>query len=171
MTTRLASECAPNQLSGGGKADGDRTLWAGLTSYAFERDPQDPCDSERNSVGDSPIIWDEYVRERAEIRNVCFQVWSPGITDTNDPNYWQELDVQVHYRMNGASDWKTAYVRALDHRGNNLRYAWSLDFSADPFFNVASLVELGAPRRAEVAVRKPVHAAVRRRSGRARAHR
>jgi hypothetical protein len=135
---------APNQLTGGGKADGDLTLWAGLASYAFERYAADPCDDEQNALGDAPIVWDEWVRERAGTRNLCFQVWSPGITDTDDPSYWKELDVEVHYRF-GTGAWTTAYVPMLDHQGHNLRYAWSMDWSLDPLANAASLVAIGAP--------------------------
>jgi hypothetical protein len=135
---------APNQLASDGKADDGTPLWAGLTSVTFERYAADPCDDGAHALGDDPVVYDEWVRERAELRNLCFEVWSPGITDTDNPDYWKLLDVQVHYRFgNGA--WQTQYVPSIDRRGNNRRYAWSIDWSLDPLANAASLVAVGAP--------------------------
>ena len=135
---------APNQLQSDGKADGATTLWAGLVSQTFERYTQDPCDNGANGVDDAPVVYDEWVRERAAVRNICFEVWSPGVTDTDNPDYWKLLDVQVHFRF-GDGAWQTAYVPSIDRRGHNRRYAWSLDPALDPMLNAASLVAVGAP--------------------------
>lgn len=135
---------APNQLHGGDKADGGGPLWAGLTSYTIERYTSDPCDDGRNALGDDPLIYDEWARERAGVRNLCFEVWKPGVTDTDDPNFWRELDVRVHYRFgNGEEHW--AYVPSIDRRGHNRRYAWALDYALDPFLTTPSVATAKVP--------------------------
>jgi hypothetical protein len=101
-------------------------LWAGLPSYALERSLSDPCNNGQRRLDDQPIAYDGSVRERATVRNVCFEVWKPGATDTDNPNFWRELDVQIHYRYKGAEGWQQAYVPSIDRRGNNRRYAWNL---------------------------------------------
>ena len=135
---------APNQLQSDDKADGGMPLWAGLTSVTLERYAQDPCDNGQHALGDAPIGYDEWVRERAGVRNVCFEVWSPGITDVDNPDYWKLLDVQAHYRF-GTGAWKMQYVPSIDQRGHNRRYAWSIDWSLDPMSFAQSLVAVGAP--------------------------
>jgi len=136
---------APNQLQSDDKADGGAPLWAGLTSYTFERYTQDPCDNGQNALGDAPISYDEWVRERAGIRNLCFEVWSPGVTDWDNPDFWKQLDVQVHYRFGDHGAEQTAYVPSIDRRGNNRRYAWAIDYSLDPTAYVPSLPEMKMP--------------------------
>lgn len=113
-------------------------LWAGLPSATIERYSSDPCSSTRRLDND-PITYDSWTRERGGVRNVCFEVWKPGVTDTDNWDYWKLLDVQVHYRYQGATEWKTAYVPSIDRRGNNRRYAWSLSQEMDPLggYNVA----------------------------------
>ena len=134
----------PNQLQGDDKADGGGPLWAGLTSVTLERYATDPCDDGAHALGDAPIVYDDWVRQRAGVRNVCFEVWSPGVTDTDNPDYWKDLDVQVHYRF-GTGAWQMAYVPSIGRRGNNRRYAWSIDYALDPIANAGSLVAVGAP--------------------------
>jgi hypothetical protein len=106
-------------------------LWAGLPSATIERYSSDPC-ANTNRLDNWPIGYDSWVRQRAGVRNVCFEVWKPGVTDTENNDYWRVLDVQVHYRYQGSPDWKTAYVPSIDRKGNNRRYAWSLTQEMDP---------------------------------------
>src|ERR1043165_4490390 len=109
----------PNQLRGDDKADGGGPLWAGLTSITFERYTQDPCDYPNpHAFGDDPAHYDEWVRERAAFRNICFEVWSPGVTDWDNPDFWKQLDVQAYYRYGHAGAFKMAYVPSIDRRGN-----------------------------------------------------
>ncbi len=137
---------APNQLRGGDdKSDGGLVLWAGLTSATFTRYAPDPCNDGQTALTDV-VHYDDYVRQRATIRNVCFEVWSPGITDWDNPDFWKQLDVQVHYRF-GDGDFKHAYVDSIDRRGNNRRYAWSVDWSLDPLGHSTSLAAIPAPLR------------------------
>lgn len=107
-------------------------LWAGLASVTIERYASDPCNDGRRRLDNEPIGYDTWVRQRAGVKNVCFEVWKPGVTDAENPDFWRLLDVQVHYRYRGASDWKQAYVSSIDRRGNNRRYAWSLSQEIDP---------------------------------------
>jgi len=134
---------ALNQL-GDDKSDGGAPLWAGLTSYAFERYAPDPCDNGANALGDDPISYDEWVRERAGIRNLCFEVWSPGVTDWDNPDFWRQLDVQVHYRF-GDGEFEHAYVDSIDRRGNNRRYAWNVNFALDPFAFASTVPSIEVP--------------------------
>lgn len=120
-------------------------LWAGLASYAMERWVADPCNDGRHRLDTNPIGYGEWERQRAGIRNVCFEVWKPGVTDTENPDFWRLLDVQVHYRHAGATEWKQAYVPSIDRRGNNRRYAWSLDVALDPMFMASSVADPRAP--------------------------
>jgi hypothetical protein len=135
---------APNQLASDDKADGGGPLWAGLTSVTLERYAPDPCDDGVHALGDDPIVYDDWVRQRAGVRNICFEVWSPGITDVDNPDYWKLLDVQAHYRF-GTGPWQMQYVPSIDRRWHNRRYAWSIDYALDPLANAASLVAVGAP--------------------------
>lgn len=132
---------APNQLSGDDKADGQ--LWAGLTSVTIERYSSDPCNNGRNALGDDPIVYEEWARTRAAIRNVCFEVWKPGVTDWDNPDYWRQLDVKVHYRFGTNGPFTSEYVNAIDRRGNNRRYAWS--FANDPLVVTGSVATIGVP--------------------------
>jgi hypothetical protein len=135
-------------------------VWAGKPSITIERYAADPCDEGQYALGDEAVGYDEWARERAAIRNVCFEVWKAGVTDRDDPDYWRELDVQVHYRFVGpsgaggdrgpgsgadASPFSQAYVSSIDRRGNNRRYAWALDIGLDPFLMTPTLPDISVP--------------------------
>jgi hypothetical protein len=136
---------APNLLQADGKADDSMVLWAGLPSITIERYAPDPCDNGQHAFGDDPVIYDEWARTRATLRNVCFEVWSPGVTDWDNPEFWKQLDVQAHYRYGSTGPYQTAYVHSIDRRGNNRRYAWALDLSLDPTVYTASIAAVKAP--------------------------
>jgi hypothetical protein len=123
----------PNQLVDDGKADDDGPLWAGLTSITVERYTQDPCNNGATWLDATPFMYDSWARQRAGVRNICFEVWKPGVTDWDNPAYWQQLDVKAHYRYspNDAS-YESKYVNSIDRRGNNRRYAFNLAFDLDP---------------------------------------
>jgi hypothetical protein len=132
---------------GGGKADDTTVLWAGLTSITIERNADDPCNNGYSALGTEPRIYDDWARQRAAVRNVCFEVWSPGITDWDNPDFWQQLDVQVHYRYGTTGAFEQAYVDSNGRRGNNRRYAFPLTYGLDPLTNVPSLAQMRAPFR------------------------
>lgn len=136
---------APNQLRDDGKADDDGPLWAGLTSITLERWVADPCNDGRWALGDEPVTYDSWARERAAIRNVCFEVWRPGVTDWDNPDFWKQLDVRVHYRYGSTGELQWKHVSSIDRRGNNRRYALPLDYSLDPTVYQPSLATMKAP--------------------------
>jgi hypothetical protein len=138
---------APNLLDGDDKADGSAPLWAGLTSITIERYVSDPCNEGRTVFGDEPYVYGSWARERAGIRNVCFEVWSPGITDWDNPDFWRQLDVQAHVRYGSSGPFQASYVDSNGRRGNNRRYAFALSYSMDPTINVGTLPNLKHPFR------------------------
>ena len=104
--------------------------WVGDAGTLLTRDTGgDICGGAPASTG---FAFDTWVRERAAITNLCFQVYQPGVTDRDDPELWQKLDVGLRWRGAGATAWQAAPV-SFDRRvGNNARYAVSWrDF--DPF--------------------------------------
>ncbi len=108
-------------------------LWAGNVIGVEERETVDPChngdgwDMNRGDYG-----YGSWARQRAAYTNICFEIWMPGVTDQENPDYWRLLDVQVHYRYEGQGDYNTEYVASIDRRGNNRRYVWDLRLH-DPF--------------------------------------
>lgn len=97
--------------------------WMGEARSLITRGGSDGCDG--GAVANSPFSFDTWARQRAAITNLCFQVYEPGMTDRDDPDLWQKLDVQLHYRYIGATTgpWQQKHV-SFDRRvGNNARYA------------------------------------------------
>ena len=39
-----------------------------------------------------------------------FEVWMQGVTDFPNPDLWQQLDVELHWRVKGAAAFTTQYV-------------------------------------------------------------
>lgn len=104
--------------------------WAGEVQNLLVRDAADPCAS--GAAATDGFSFDTYTRQRAAHTNLCFQVYHPGVTDRDDPDLWQKLDVQLHWRLVGQAAFETRYV-SLDRRvGNNARYRFSWR-EVDPF--------------------------------------
>lgn len=104
--------------------------WIGDVQTLIVRDSGDPC------IGGIPAAqgfgFDTWARQRAVVSNLCFAVYQPGLTDRDDPNLWQKLDVTVHWRYVGQPTWQSTYV-GFDRRvGNNARYKINLR-ELDPF--------------------------------------
>jgi hypothetical protein len=118
-------------------------LWAGSVTYTMERYGE-PCGNARG-LDDNAIGYGSWERQRASVRNVCFEVWRRGVTNVDSDEYWRQLDVQVHYRYRGTEEWKQAYVNSIGRRGNNRLYAWTLDVGLDPFFMSANVATIRAP--------------------------
>jgi len=134
----------PNQLHGDDKADGG-PLWGGLTSITIERYTADPCDNGAHSLGDEPVVYEEWARTRAAIRNVCFEVWKPGVTDWDNPDFWTQLDVRAYYRYGHTGEFQWVHVPSIDRRGHNRRYAFALDYTLDPTVYVPSVAMMKVP--------------------------
>jgi hypothetical protein len=84
------------------------------------------------AVAQQGFAFDTWVRQRAAITNFCFEVYQPGLTDRDDPELWQKLDVKLVWRGAGQASWQTRPV-SFDRRvDNNARYAMSWR-DLDPF--------------------------------------
>jgi hypothetical protein len=107
--------------------------WLGLPTNTLSRDSSVKCGAADAATGFS---FDTWARERAVNTNLCFQVYQPGETDLDNPQLWQELDTEVHWRLVGANSaatvWTTSPVNFDARLGNNANYVW--DWRAvDPF--------------------------------------
>lgn len=102
--------------------------WIGLATNLITRDSSDPCDG--GSPASSGFSFDTWARQRAVRTNLCFQVYQPGVTDT-DVNPWQSLDAEIHYSFDGKT-WVTSPVSFESRQGNNSRYLWTWR-NVDPF--------------------------------------
>jgi len=104
--------------------------WVGNMSSLMTRDTSgDICGGTPASQGFS---FDTWVRQRAAITNLCFQVYQPGLTDLDDPELWTKLDVSIRWRGDGQNVWHTQYVNFDRRVGNDARYALSWR-ELDPF--------------------------------------
>lgn len=104
--------------------------WVGNAVNLITRDADDPCAG--GAPASAGFHFDTWARERAFISNLCFEVYQPGMTDHDDPDLWQKLDVSLHWR-GSTTDAYTVVPVSFDRRvGNNARYAinWRL---VDPF--------------------------------------
>lgn len=104
--------------------------WIGNVVTRIGRDGGHPCDG--GARMDQGFTYDTWVRQRAIVRNVCFEVWAPGITDWFNPDLWKQLDVQLHARASADGPFTATYVDLLDQPGNNARYRVDLR-GLDPF--------------------------------------
>ncbi|MBN1948055.1 MAG: hypothetical protein JW797_20470 [Bradymonadales bacterium] len=103
--------------------------WMGNVVQNISRGASHPCD------GGAPLEesyqYDSWARTRASVRNVCFEVWQEGFTDRANPDLWQDLDVQVHWRY-GDGPFTSQYLDLVDQPNNNARYAFNVG-AVDPF--------------------------------------
>ncbi len=107
--------------------------WVGNASYAIERQTCNggPCAGSWKSL-EGGFLYETWARQRAAVRQAGFEVWKQGVTDRDNDQLWQQLDVQVHRRYVGEANFTTAYVSFDGRWGNNAHYA--LDLRAlDPF--------------------------------------
>ncbi len=103
--------------------------WLGLAENLIVRDADDPCDG--GSDASNGFSFDTWARQQAGIANLCFQVYQPGVTDT-DANPWQSLDTSVHWKLGSQTAWTVTPVDFDRRDGNNARYKWSWR-DVDPF--------------------------------------
>ncbi|MEQ1570102.1 MAG: DUF6209 family protein [Myxococcota bacterium] len=106
--------------------------WVGAAEVAISRAT---CDDGRVCEADlrplDGFSFDTWARQRAAIAGAYFRVWEPGVTDFDNPELWQELDVRAYWRvveLEGTPpapftwDWVDFERRV----GNDARYALSL---------------------------------------------
>jgi hypothetical protein len=104
--------------------------WIGNGDVLLTRDTSgDICGGASISSGFS---FDTWTRQRAALTNLCFEVYQPGMTDHDDPQLWQKLDTELHWRYYGQTAWTTTPVSFDRRTGNNARYAFGLR-AIDPF--------------------------------------
>ena len=105
--------------------------WVGNAGNLLTRDESDPCAGA--TPASSGMTFDTWARQRATVTNLCFEVYQPGLTDHDDPNLWQNLDVSIHWWGDGSTTPATVTPVSFDRRvGNNARYAFSWR-QIDPF--------------------------------------
>lgn len=101
--------------------------WAGDVELAIERFTcgAEPCADDVHPAVDG-FLFDTWARQRATVAHVYFEAWEPGVTDWDNPDLWQQLDVQMHHRFAGTQAFSSRYVDFLRRDGNNARYAVGL---------------------------------------------
>lgn len=108
--------------------------WIGNAVNRLTRDTSDPCAGGVPAA--SGATFDTWVRQRAAITNLCFEVYQPGVTDRDNPDLWQQLDAAVRWHVVGdPGPWHLAAAPLAStgaRVGNNARYAVSWR-PIDPF--------------------------------------
>jgi hypothetical protein len=107
--------------------------WVGDAQYDLNRGtcgPGIPCASDLKPL-DGGFTYDTFVRQQDALREGYFEVWKQGVTDFDNANLWQQLDVEIHSRIGGSGNFTTAYVNFDSRDGNNARYAVDLS-TLDP---------------------------------------
>ncbi|MBU1243022.1 hypothetical protein KKD52_11545 [Myxococcota bacterium] len=105
--------------------------WIGGAKIMLSRSASQLCQSDAPDYN-GPFSFGSWERTRTTFTSLCFEVWQEGVTDLANPNLWQDLDVQVHYRYAGQEAFATEYVSLFDQVGNNARYGLDLR-PLDPF--------------------------------------
>jgi hypothetical protein len=104
--------------------------WVGNASTLTTRDTTgDICGG---TPANQSFPFDTWVRQRAAITNLCFEVYQPGMTDRDDPDIWQKLDVSIHWREASSLTWHAQPVNFDRRTGNNARFAFNWR-DVDPF--------------------------------------
>ena len=104
--------------------------WLGAATLRISRDTSDPCAGPDAADGFDFGTW---ARQRAAFTNLCFKVWSPGVTDHDDPELWRKLDATLRWRPRGSSEpLRSLYATFESRQGNDARYTVNLR-GLDPF--------------------------------------
>ncbi len=109
--------------------------WIGATSVAITRATCDGavCEADRHPL-EGGFTFESWARQRAAFTRVDFRVWKDGVTDHDDAELWQKLDVQLHWRFGRTGAFEKKYVDFDARVGNDARYAFDLR-AFDPFFS------------------------------------
>ncbi len=105
--------------------------WVGDADSILTRsdcaDEDSQCDPSRHDLDAYPgFTFDTLARDQDVYTRVEFQVWLPGVTDFDNADLWQQLDVQMHWRIGTSGDYTTSYVDFDKREGNNARYSVDL---------------------------------------------
>jgi len=102
--------------------------WIGNGTTLLTRDDSAQCGGGSVMSG---FTYDTWVRERAVITNTCVEVYQPGMTDHDDPDLWQKLDVEIHVQT-APTTWQAFPISFESRVGNNARFAFDWR-NVDPF--------------------------------------
>jgi hypothetical protein len=83
------------------------------------------CESDKVSL-EQGFSFDTWARQRAAIAHLYFDVWKAGVTDWDNPELWQELDVRMYYRFGSSGPFAWRWVDFDRRVGNDARYALPL---------------------------------------------
>ena len=104
--------------------------WLGNVAAVTSRASSSRCEGAVAVTGD--VRYDSGTRQRPVVTDLCFEVYEPGVTDFDNADLWQQLDVQAHHRFDPAGPFSTSYVSFAHRVGNNAQYAVDLR-ALDPF--------------------------------------
>ncbi|HEY1100311.1 MAG TPA: DUF6209 family protein [Myxococcota bacterium] len=107
--------------------------WLGNVAASISRGVSSRCAGAVAVAG--PVNYDSWARQRAVVTDLCFEVYEPGVTDFDNADLWQQLDVQAHHRFassTATAPFATSYVSFAHRVGNNAQYAVDLR-ALDPF--------------------------------------
>jgi Family of unknown function (DUF6209) len=100
--------------------------WLGNASVLLDRAGcNGPCYGDAEPLG-TGATFGTWARQQAVVTQVFFDVWQSGVTDFDNPELWQELDVEAHERWDGSTGFTMSYVNFAERTGNNARYAIDL---------------------------------------------
>jgi hypothetical protein len=108
----------------------DAPAWAGDAASIIDRDtcPSGsftPCSGAPRPL-ETGFTFDTWARQQAGFAKAFFDVWAPGVTDFENPLLWQQLDVEMFWRLGGQGPFVMRYVDFAEYTGNNARYAVNL---------------------------------------------
>lgn len=109
--------------------------WMGDVRWANTRATCDDgklCESDRHPLQDDTFKFDDWSRSRATYTALDFRVYKPGVTDWDNGNVWQDLDVRVMWRENSHTAFHSQPVNTEKRVGNDERYLFDVR-GLDPF--------------------------------------
>jgi hypothetical protein len=101
--------------------------WIGNAAVVLSRNTcgGGACDADRRPL-EIGFLYDSWVAQRAAIRQLSFDVYEAGVTDTGDPDMWKKIDVRLYSRVGGEGPFQMRYVNLEKRVGNDARYAVDL---------------------------------------------
>lgn len=110
-------------------APDDAPGWVGNASILIDRatcGSGGPCYGDAKPAAATGAVFDTWARQQAAITELFFDVWKAGVTDFDNPDLWQQLDVEAHHRVDPSAPFTMDYVSFAERTGNNARYAENL---------------------------------------------
>ena len=100
--------------------------WVGNASVLLDRAGcNGPCYADARPLA-AGATYDTWARQQAVVTQVFFDVWQRGVTDFDNPDLWEQLDVEAHERWGSSSTFTTSYVSFAEYTGDNARYVIDL---------------------------------------------